>query len=132
MPIPLTYTEIEALFTSLGIATCSIDLPEGNISWLNQDNAVVATGKCQAILSWVGTNNSLLWAQGINEYQQLGVPCLPPPDDDVFQQDVSEEEAESLARQAAQLVSAQFLYDVKTANQGKLFLAIRNFQPTAS
>lgn len=129
MPIPLNYTEIESLFTSLDIQRFDAALPEGRISWLDARDRVVATGACQAILSWSGKNNSLMWAAAIPDFAKAGVPCLEPPDEVTYEENVSEEDAEAQARQAAQLVSAQFLYAAATGPESKLFLAIRGFQP---
>ena len=129
MPIPLTYTQIEQLFETLQIKTFNAALPEGRIEWLDARGTVVATGACQAILSWSGGNNSLMWAEAIAAFKDAGVPCLPAPDEDTYQEGVTEAEAESLATQAAQLTNAQFLYDAPTSPQSKLFLAIRNFRP---
>jgi hypothetical protein len=129
MPIPLNYTEIESLFSELQISTFDAALPEGRIRWLDADGRFVAEGSCQAILSWSGRNNSLMWAAAIPDFVQTEVPCLPPPDEETYQESVEEAEAEALARQAAQLVSAQFLYAAATGPESKLFLAIRNFQP---
>jgi len=128
MPIPLTYTQIEQLFESLQIKTFNALLPEGQIEWLNAFGAVVATGACQAILSWSAGNNSLMWAEAIPEFKRSGVPCLPAPDANTYQEGVTEAEAEILATQAAQLTNAQFLYDAKTSEHSKLFLAIRDFR----
>ena len=131
MPIPLTYTEIEALFETLQIKTFNAALPEGRIEWLDASGAVVAAGACQAILSWSSGNSSLMWAEAIAAFQQAGVPCLPAPDANTYQEGVTEAEAEVLATQAAQLTNAQFLYDAKTSEHSKLFLAIRDFRPVA-
>lgn len=129
MPIPLNYTEIESLFSSLQIASFDADLPKGHIRWLDGSGRVVAEGACQAILSWTERNNSLMWAAALPDFIQAEVPCLPPPDDETYQEGVEEAEAEAMARQAAQLVSAQFLYAAATGPDSKLFLAIRDFQP---
>lgn len=129
MPIPLTYTEIEQLFESLQIKTFNAALPEGRIEWLDASGAVVAAGACQAILSWSGGNNSLMWAEAIAAFKDAGVPCLPAPDEETYQEGTTEAEAEALATQAAQLTNAQFLYDAPTSEHSKLFLAIRDFRP---
>ncbi|MFT4980150.1 MAG: hypothetical protein ACI8S6_006062 [Myxococcota bacterium] len=128
MPIPLNYTEIEALFTSLGIASFDAALPEGKIRWLDGDGKIVAAGRCQAILSWTGANDSLMWASAIPAFIETSVPCLPPPDAETYQDGVGEIEAEALARQSAQLTGAQFLYAAATGPESKLFLAIRDFR----
>lgn len=129
MPIPLNYSEIESLFSSLNIQSFDAALPDGRISWLDGDERVVASGACQAILSWTGKNNSLMWAAAIPSFAEAGVPCLEPPDEQTYQENVPEDDAEALARQAAQLVSAQFLYAAATGPDSKLFLAIRDFRP---
>jgi len=130
MPIPLTYDDIERLFSELKIATFDAALPEGRIRWLDGGGRVVAAAECQAILSWSGKNSSLMWAEAIPSFQEAGVPCLPAADEDTpYQEGVEVVEAEALARQAAQLTGAQFLYPAKTGPDSTLFLAIRGFQP---
>ena len=75
-------------------------------------------------------NQSMMWAAAIPAFADAGVPCIEPLDpDETYKEDVGEEEAEELAGQAAQLVSAAFLYAAPTGGGGKLFLAIRDFTP---
>ncbi len=130
MAEPLTFEQVATLFESLGIASFGAALPEGRIHWTNQAGDVVAHARCQAILSYAAANQSLMWAAGIASFQEAGVPCLPPPDEDhPYEEDVGEDDAMDLATQAAQLVNAQFLYAAPTGGGGKLFLAIKDFTP---
>lgn len=127
MPEPLTFDQVAELFDTLGVKSFGAALPEGRIHWTNADGAVVAHARCQAILSWAATNASVMWAEQIPSFQEAGVPCLPAPDEDGYQEGVDEAEAQELASQAAQLANAQFLYAAPSGGGGKLFLAIRGF-----
>jgi hypothetical protein len=127
MSEPLTFDQVAELFESLGVQSFGAALPEGQIHWTNKDGKIVAHARCQAILSFAATNASVMWAEKIPSFTEAGVPCLPAPDDDGYEEGVDENEAQELASQAAQLANAQFLYAAPTGGGGKLFLAIRNF-----
>ncbi|RME25858.1 MAG: hypothetical protein D6798_07920 [Deltaproteobacteria bacterium] len=130
MAEPLTFEQVASLFESLGIASFGAALPEGRIHWTNRAGEIVAHARCQAILSYAAANQSLMWAAGIESFQQAGVPCLPPPDESrPYEEDIGEDDAMELATQAAQLVNAQFLYAAPTGGGSKLFLAVRDFTP---
>ncbi len=130
MPLPLTFDEVARLFDELGIKNFNAALPEGRIEWLDASGVVVAHGRCMAILSWSGENNSLMWAEAIESYKASKVPCLPALDEDhPYEEGVDAARAEELATQAAQLANAQFLYTAPTGPNSHLFLAIRDFQP---
>jgi len=127
MPEPLTFDQVAELFDTLGVKSFGAALPEGRIQWTNEAGDVVAYARCQAILSYAATNASIMWAEKIPSFTRSGVPCLPAPDDEGYQEGLDENDAQELASQAAQLVSAQFLYAAPTGGGGKLFLAIRDF-----
>jgi|GEM_PF-2915786 len=127
MPEPLTFDQVAELFESLGVKSFGAALPEGRIHWTNEDGKIVAHARCRAILSYAATNASIMWAEKIPSFEQAGVPCLPAPDEEGYQEGVDENEAQDLASQAAQLANAQFLYAAPTGGGGKLFLAIREF-----
>jgi hypothetical protein len=127
MPEPLTFDQVSDLFESLGVKSFGAALPDGQIHWTNTEGEVVAHARCQAILSFAATNASVMWAEKIPSFTDAGVPCLPAPDDDGYEEGVDETEAQELASQAAQLANAQFLYAAPTGGGGKLFLAIRGF-----
>ena len=127
MPEPLTFDQVAELFESLGVKSFGAALPEGRIHWTDDDGKIVAHARCQAILSFASTNASVMWAEKIPSFAEAGVPCLPAPDDQGYQEGLDEAEAQELAGQAAQLTNAQFLYAAPTGGGGKLFLAIRDF-----
>jgi hypothetical protein len=128
----LTFAQVEQLFTTLGIKNFGAALPEGRIHWTNEDGAVVAHARCQAVLSYAPTNSSLMWCAGMAHFEKAGVPCLPAPDDGpAYEEGVDEDTALELATQAAQLTGAQFLYAAPSGGGSKLFLAIRDFHPGA-
>ncbi|HCH66095.1 MAG: hypothetical protein CL927_04315 [Deltaproteobacteria bacterium] len=127
MSEPLTFDQVSELFESLGVSSFGAALPEGQIHWTNTEGEIVAHARCQAILSFAATNASVMWAEKIPSFTDAGVPCLPAPDDEGYQEGLDEAEAQELASQAAQLVNAQFLYAAPTGGGGKLFLAIRGF-----
>lgn len=127
MPEPLTFDQVAELFGTLGVKSFGAALPEGRIHWTDEAGNIVAYARCQAILSYASTNASIMWAEKIPSFAKAGVPCLPAPDEEGYQEGVDENEAQDLASQAAQLVSAQFLYAAPTGGGGKLFLAIRGF-----
>lgn len=129
MTEPLSFEQVAILFESLGVHSFGAALPEGRIQWTNTAGEVVAYARCQAILSYAATNASVMWAEKITSFTEAGVPCLPAPDDTGYEEGLDENEAQELATQAAQLVSAQFLYAAPTGGGGKLFLAIRGFTP---
>lgn len=129
---PLSFDEVQQLFQALGVKTFGADLAEGRAFWSDEQGRVVASGRCQAILSYAPGNQSIAWAAAIPAFQQAGVPCIEPLDDEQpFRADVERAEAEDLARQACQLTNAQFLYE-SSSGPSTLFLAIRDFQPGAA
>ncbi|MCB9779588.1 MAG: hypothetical protein H6742_13575 [Alphaproteobacteria bacterium] len=126
----LDFRQVQAIFDRLGVANFGAALPEGRIHWTDQAGGVVAHARCQAILSWAATNQSLMWAEAIAGFKDAGVPCLPKPDErDDYEADIDEDTAQELAGQCAQLTGAQFLYAAPTGGGGKLFLAVRDFRP---
>lgn len=128
--IALDFREVQTIFDRLGVANFGAALPEGRIHWTNGDGRVVAHARCQAILSWAATNQSMMWAEAISGFSDAGVPCLPKPDErSDYEEDVDEDTAQELAAECAQLTGAQFLYAAPTGGGGKLFLAVRAFQP---
>ncbi len=132
MPSPLTFADVQELFETLGVKSFGAALPEGRIHWTNEAGEIVAHARCQAVLSWAATNNSLMWAESLSHFQQAGVPCLPKLDgEEDYMEGVDVEQAEILATQAAQLTGAQFLYTAPMGGGGQLFLAVRNFKPGA-
>lgn len=132
MPSPLTFADVEELFRTLGVKSFGAALPEGRIQWTNEAGEVVAHARCQAVLSWAATNNSLMWAEALGHFQQAGVPCLPKLDgEEDYLEGVTEEQAQELATQAAQLTGAQFLYAAPMGGGGQLFLAVREFRAGA-
>ncbi|NOY25612.1 MAG: hypothetical protein GXP62_07040 [Oligoflexia bacterium] len=126
----LSFPQVQSLFDSLGVKDFGADLPEGRLHWTDAAGKVVATARCRAILSWAGGNHSALWADAIDSFKDAGVPCLESPDgENPYVEDIDELEAQEMAGQAAQLVSAQFLYAAPTGGGGKLFLAVTEFTP---
>lgn len=125
---PLSFEEVQQLFDTLGVKNFGADLAEGRAFWTDEGGRIVASGRCQAILSFAPANQSVAWASAIPAFQDAGVPCIEPLDDaQPFLEDVDQAEAEDLARQACQLTSAQFLYE-STSGPSTLYLAIRDFQ----
>ena len=125
----LSFEEVQGLFETLGIKTFGAALPEGQIHWLDAAGAVVAHGRCEAILSYASNNDSVMWAARIPQLIEAGVPTVAPeaevPD---YMEDMEEHHAQALAADAARRAGAQFLYAAPTGN-GALYLAIFEFTP---
>lgn len=128
----LSFEEVQQLFQTLGVKNFGADLAEGRAFWTDAQGKVVASGRCQAILSFAAANHSVAWASAIPAFQEAGVPCIEPLDDEEpFRADVDKEEAEDMARQACQLTNAQFLYE-SSSGPSTLYLAIRDFRAGGS
>lgn len=132
MASSLTFAQVEQLFSTLGVKNFGAALPEGRIHWTNEEGAVVAHARCQAVLSYAAANGSIMWCSAMEHFEKAGVPCLPAPDDaPAYEEDIDEDTALELATQTAQLTGAQFLYAAPSGGGSKLFLAIRDFHPGA-
>lgn len=128
----LSFEEIERLFSSLGVRDFGAALPEGRIQWMNAEGAVVANGKCVAVLSWAAPNQSIAWAEALPHFKEAGVPVVARPEGlSEYQVGVPEKLAEQLANRAARDAAAIFLYTAPTGGGSKLFLAVTEFVPVA-
>lgn len=124
------FEEIQRLFSSLGVRDFGAALPEGRIQWMNADGAVVATGRCVAVLSWAAPNQSIAWAEALPHFKSAGVPTLARPEGlPEYQVGVPETLAEQLASRSARDASAVFLYTAPTGGGSKLYLAVTEFTP---
>ncbi len=117
---------VRARLDALGSVSYQAALPEGRIWWTNEAGQQIAHGQCKAVLSWADSNQSIMWAQAIQGFEQAGVPCLPAPEP-AYVQDVSRSEAWAIASAATMQAGADFLY-ASPAGSGVLFLAVFSFQ----
>jgi hypothetical protein len=125
---PLSFEDIQARFVALGITDFSAALPEGRIQWLNRDGAVVAHGRCVAVLSYAGANQSIAWAEALPHFKEAHVPCVERPEGlPEYQLNITEAMAEQLASRVARNAGAVFLYPAKTGQGGILYLGITEF-----
>ena len=130
MPDLMPFEEIQRLFTTLGVRDFGAALPEGRIQWMNADGAVVADGRCVAVLSWAAPNQSIAWAEALPHFKSAGVPTVARPEGlPEYQVGLPEGLAEQLANRAARDAGALFLYAAPTGGGSKLFLAVTEFTP---
>ena len=122
------FDDIQQIFTRLGVRDFAAALPEGRIQWLNADGAVVATGRCVAILSYASANQSMAWAEALPHFKAAGVPCLERPEGlPEYQVNITETVAEQLAARVARNAGADFLYPAKTGPGSLLYLSVSEF-----
>jgi hypothetical protein len=110
---------------ALGVQSFGADLQGGRIHWMDGSNAVVAHGRCKAILSFAATNNSYLWLSAHSQYQ--GVPKVMKPEGaEGYREGVTEAEARAVAVEAAIADGAAYMYAAPMGGGGFVYLAVHD------
>ncbi len=114
----------------LGVEDFGADLAGGKIHWTNAGGEVVAHATFKAILSWAATNNSIMWAQELEQFREAGVPVLglDPGSLGLSRSGaMGDNEAANLAREAASAADALFVYRAPNGDNA-LYLAVYDFE----
>ncbi len=124
----LKLEDFNVVLERLKVVNYGANLAGGTIHWTDASGAVVAHAQIKAVLSWAATNNSAMWASGIGQFEDAGVPVV------VFEEakgdyigNINDIQAAELAGKAAAQAGAAYLYRASNGANG-LYLAIFDFK----
>jgi len=119
---------LSSILETIGVVNFGADLVGGKIHWTNNEGEIVAFANIKAIMSWAATNNSAMWAHGIGQFQDAGVPCVVPEDAiSEYISNINDIQAAEFAEKAAAAAGAEFIYRAANGANG-LYLAVYDFE----